>query len=612
MKPVNLHLLCLVLPCALLVLAGCTGTNTRSDGTTAEVVEITPAETAPTPEGLIREAGGTNALDAAPLLLQAAALYRDAGDLVNALQTLDRLQPATLTPGLVTSSILLRAEIAMARDLPREALALLEPGLLPPIETLERDLQVRFHLLRADAQAATGASLGSAFERIAVDPLLDSSLQRNNHDNIWHSLGSLPQDQLQALSAASADPVVTGWYDLALVAQSYSTDLDRQLIELQRWRNSWASHPAALVMPPQMELIETLARERPRRIALLLPLDNSAGTIVRDAFMSAYFSLQELGGQVPTVKIYDTANVSDIRPLHQQARAEGAELIIGPLLKQHVAQLQGELDLGVPTLALNNVEGLAPASPLLYQFALSPEEESRQLAAKAWQDNQRRVAILGPADESAGDTAIRKRDSFRAEWERLGGRVVALNSYREDYTDSISNMLLLNESGERQRRLSQLLGRTVVAELRRRQDIDFIYLVAQPASARQIVPSLAYLYAGDIPVYASQDLYAGSARQTDDRDLNGVLFGESPWLLNNTSETSRVRQLFPMNTAQNLRLQAFGIDAFRLYPRLRLLESATDASIPGASGLLRLGDNRNIVRELSWATITDGLIRPQP
>jgi outer membrane PBP1 activator LpoA protein len=126
------------------------------------------------------------------------------------------------------------------------------------------------------------------------------------------------------------------------------------------------------------------------------------------------------------------------------------------------------------------------------------------------------------------------------------------------------------------------------------------------------VPSLAYLYAGDIPVYASQDMYSGTARQTDDRDLNGVVFGESPWLLNNSADVSGVRQLFPMNTAQNLRLQAFGIDAFRLYPRLRLLESAADASIPGASGLLKLGDNRNIVRALSWATIADGLIRPHP
>ena len=73
-------------------------------------------------------------------------------------------------------------------------------------------------------------------------------------------------------------------------------------------------------------------------------------------------------------------------------------------------------------------------------------------------DNFRRVAILGPADEGINDSAARKRDSFRTEWERLGGRVVAQNSYFEDYTDRLSNMLLLNESGERQRGLSQLLG----------------------------------------------------------------------------------------------------------------------------------------------------------
>ena len=612
MKPTNLHLLRLLLSCALLTLAGCTGTNTRSDDPAAAVVEIAPTNTAPTAADLILEAGRLSPLEAAPLLLQAAALYLDQSDLVNALETLDRIDSAVLTPTLSARMLLQRAEIAMARDLPREALTLLQTGLLPPLETLDPELQVRVRLLRANAQESTGAVLGSALERIEVDALLEPGQQRSNHDNIWHALGSLPQSQLQALSAAAVDTVVTGWYDLALVAQSYNTDLDRQLIELQRWRNAWPTHPAALVMPPQMELIETLARERPRHIALLLPLDNSAGTIVRDAFLSAYFSLQELGGQVPTVKVYDTANVSDIRPLHQQARQEGAELIIGPLLKQHVAQLQGETDIGVPTLALNNVEGLAPASSQLYQFALSPEDESRQLATKAWQDNFRRVAILGPADEGINDSAARKRDSFRIEWERLGGRVVAQNSYFEDYTDSISDMLLLKESGERQRGLSQLLGRTVVAELRRRQDIDLIYLVAQPASARQIVPSLAYLYAGDIPVYASQDMYSGTARQTDDRDLNGVVFGESPWLLNNSADVSGVRQLFPMNTAQNLRLQAFGIDAFRLYPRLRLLESAADASIPGASGLLKLGDNRNIVRALSWATIADGLIRPQP
>lgn len=600
------------LPAVVFLLTACAGTGTREADSIDTSPEVAPVDVAPTPAALLAEAASRNAAEAAPLLLQAAMLYRDGGDLTESLRVLDRIEPSVLTSPLSAAISLLRAEIAMARDLPREAVTLLQADRLPAADALDPVLRVRILALRADAQAATGATLASTVSRIELDPLLSGMAQRENHDRIWHALASLPQNQLQALAASSDDIIARGWYALALAAQSYSTDLDRQLVELQRWRSEWPTHPAALVMPPQMELIETLARERPRRIALLLPLDNTAGTIVRDAFMSAYFSLQELGGQVPAVKIYNTANVGDIRPLHQQARQEGAELIIGPLLKQHVAQLHPEADLGVPTLALNNVEGQAPASPLLYQFALSPEDEARQLAARAWQDGHRRVAILGPVDGSGSDSALRKRDSFRAEWERLGGSVVALNSYREDYTDSISNMLLLSESAERQRRLSQLLGRTAVAELRRRQDIDFIYLVAQPAPARQIVPSLAYLYAGDIPVYASQDIYSGTARQTDDRDLNGVIFGESPWLLESASDVSRARQLFPVGSASNLRLQAFGIDAFRLYPRLRLLESAADSSIPGTSGLLKLGSNRNITRELGWATISDGLIRRLP
>ena len=43
---------------------------------------------------------------------------------------------------------------------------------------------------------------------------------------------------------------------------------------------------------------------------------------------------------------------------------------------------------------------------------------------------------------------------------------------------------------------------------------------------------------------------------------------------------------------------------------LRLLESGANAQIPGVSGVLKLGPNRNIERELSWATVTDGLVRP--
>jgi uncharacterized protein len=595
----------------MLVLASCSGVAPQQSRPLPPVSDIAPTAVPITAPDLVARAKTVTPTEAVSLLLQAATMQRDQGDLVGAADTLKGIFAAALTPTFKAEVAVLQAELAMARSLPKEALSVLQVNGLPAPETLAPALQIRYHQVRATAQEANGAVLVSALERIALDHLLPSGDQRLNHDRIWQALATIPNTQLQTLAAAATDPEIRGWYDLAFVARSYSSDMDRQLLELQRWRSSWPTHPAATVLPPQMELLATLARERPRQVALLLPLGSNAGIVVRDAFMSAYFNLQELGGQVPLIKLYDTTTVDDIRPLHLQARQEGAQVIIGPLSKAHISQLQSGIELGVPTLALNNVEGQGISSPLLYQFALSPEDEARQLAERAWQQGLRYVAIIGPNEEGTNDVFFRKRQSFQQAWERLGGTVVALDHYRENYTDSISSMLLLNESSARAKHLEQLLGRPLITEQRRRQDIDFILLLGSPTAARQIVPSLAYLYAGDIPVYATQDIYAGIANPTNDRDLNGIIFGESPWLLGEVADLNRTRQYFPVNGAQALRLQAFGIDAFRLYPRLRLLESNAKAQIPGASGTLKLSDNHNIIRELKWATIRDGVIAPQ-
>ena len=166
----------------------------------------------------------------------------------------------------------------------------------------------------------------------------------------------------------------------------------------------------------------------------------------------------------------------------------------------------------------------------------------------------------------------------------------------------------IDESEARKDRLADLINEDVAFTQRRRQDIDFIFLIAEPGPARQINPTLAYLYAGDIPVHASQDVYSGIPRPLVDNDLNGILFGDSPWLLNFNDELkTKATSLFPQTNALTLRLQAFGIDAFRLYPRLRQLEDVPDSQIYGATGLLKLGANRNIIRELNWAKVADGL-----
>jgi outer membrane PBP1 activator LpoA protein len=107
-------------------------------------------------------------------------------------------------------------------------------------------------------------------------------------------------------------------------------------------------------------------------------------------------------------------------------------------------------------------------------------------------------------------------------------------------------------------------------------------------------------------------VYSGLPRPVEDKDINGVTFGESPWLLHEEdSGITQTRDLFPMNTAQNMRLQAFGMDAFTLYPRLLLLENSSTTKIPGATGMLMLGPNNNIDRELIWVLIRNGLAQAE-
>lgn len=594
-----------------LLVAGCgsTGQPTRTRQPTTVETEARP-ELSPV-DDLLARAARADAVEAAGYFLQAARYLWNEGDIAGTEEILGFIQTDELDSIRMEGIRLLQAEVAAARDDQARVAALLNEENFPTLERLSDEQRIRFVELRATALAARGDLEEAITERIRLAPRLSPEQQVANHDALWQALKAMPGTQLDFVASTTDDYEEQGWYRLAQIAAMWSNDPDRQLLELRRWRNDWQRHPAVRVPPSEIALSEIVAQERPQRIALLLPLQLAPGAIVRDAFMSAYFNLLAIGGQVPEVRFYDTGtNVDNIVALHRQARADGAQMVIGPLLKPQVAALQQEADLGVPTLALNNNEGLATNAPQLYQFSLSPESEARQVARKAWNDGQRNAAILSPLDMAGNEVLIRKRESFIAEWQRLGGRVVAQDGYRDNYTETISEMLDLDASNARMASLRALIGRPVLFVQRRRQDIDFIYLLAEPGPARQIVPSLAYLYAGDIPVYAGQDLYSGVARPLEDRDLNGVTFGESPWLLSAAdTDASRMRELFPATTATNMRLQAFGVDAFRLYPRLRLLESSPEARMPGATGTLRLGANRTVESELVWATVTEGLVQ---
>lgn len=541
------------------------------------------------------------------LLYQAALLLNSLDRRNDAILLLDSLETAPLPLELATDIQFLHGRLLAESDQTEAALELLTDPRLQQLPRLPDNKQMSIHLFRGEIYADTGMFLESAQERILADKLLPLRMVPLNHEQIWNALIALDTEQLRALADQERRYEFQGWYELGIIGKAYQYNLDRQLVALENWRRAWARHPAATYMPQSLQLVETMAAERPATLALLLPLDSVAGTVIRDGFMSAYYDVLSIGGKVPEVLLYDTSASNDILALYDQAVEDGAEMVIGPLQKPQVAQLHRERNLPVPTLALNNVEGSEPLSDVLFQFALSPENEAVQVAEKAWADGHRYAALLTPA-MTFDDFYQRKRDSFVNHWLALGGQIVAMEEYQDDYTGIVETLLDIDDSEARRDSLSDLIDEDLEYVQRRRQDIDFIFLIAEPGPARQINPTLAYLFAGDIPVYASQDVYSGIPRPLVDNDLNGILFGDSPWLLGfNDDLKANATTLFPQSNALNLRLQAFGIDAFRLYPRLKQLREVPDSQIYGATGLLRLGENHNIIRELSWARVQEGV-----
>ena len=594
----------------LLILTACTSTSVPDQ---ADFESAMPTSQLEGDEEMLQALLARGSLAESPqkqqLLYQAALVLGNLKRDEEALQLLETLDTDDIPLPLATNILLQQARLYADLGRSDSALQTLTTARLEQLPRLDNATQMSIRLYRAELYSESGRFLESAIERILVDHLLPLNMVPLNHEQIWNALTALEARRLGELAQTDRRFEFQGWFELAVIGKAYQYNLDRKVVELGRWRNSWNRHPAAVYMPQAMQLVETMAQERPDTIALLLPLDSVSGTVIRDGFLSAYYDVMQFGGKVPKLLFYNTSNSTDILQDYNQAISNGAQMIIGPLGKQHVARLHNESSLPVPTLALNNVEGSRPYSNKLYQFALSPENEAVQIAERAWHDGHRYAAILSPAP--SGDNFYqRKRDSFIDHWLSLGGQIVTQEVYRQDYTGIVETLLNIDESEARKNSLERLINEDLAFTQRRRQDIDFIFLIAQPGPARQINPTLAYLYAGDIPVYASQDVYSGIPRPLEDNDLNGIIFGDSPWLLNFNDELkTKATNLFPQNNALTLRLQAFGIDAFRLYPRLRQLEDIPDSQIYGATGLLKLGDNRNIIRELNWAKVSEGLAR---
>lgn len=470
---------------------------------------------------------------------------------------------------------------------------------------------IRAAHLKAKAYELQGQYSKSAIQLVNITHLLSNTASVPNQEKIWSLLMRASLEQIDtSISRQSHSATVSGWLELALLVKQHRNNLDRQLASLGTWRQLWSDHPAATALPNELRLLEAVAQQRPDKITLLLPLSGanaSAGRAIRDGFLAAYYTALGEQGHTPSISILDTSVASDFLPLYEQVIADKPDLIIGPLEKEKVQQLQTLTTIEVPTLALNygfpNI-----STPNLFQFGLAAEDEARQVAQQAWQDGHRYALVLAPDTDWGKRTAA----AFTLEWQNLRGTLLETQLYplAREYSDTIRRLLNIDQSEARAERIRKLAGTSVNFTPRRRKDVDFIFIVATPEEARQIKPTLAFHYAGAVPVYATSHIYSGMNAPLLDRDLDGILFCETPWMLKPQDQTLRaaVAQSWPATANRYGRLYALGADSYRLASRLKQFELASSSQLQGTTGLLSMTTPGYIHRTLSWAKIRRGKI----
>lgn len=515
-----------------------------------------------------------------------------------------------LAPELRSRLAMTQARIANSQDDPQSALEFLtETSALN-----SNNMSPQFRQLLGNTYLTLGrpADAFRVYIENTEESMTDESIQ-SFHDLAWNALAAIDDIELSSLANSASNYSSRGWIELAKAVADQELSIKGQLDSVQQWRRVWSSHDASRILPLALIALQQNWEQRPRQVALLLPLQEQAGRAIQEGFLSAYYQSIDANRGAPIIKFYDSSDVTNIYPIYDEAVDDGADLVIGPLDKELVNQLHRVPNLPVPTLALNYTDDDSFSGPdNFFQFGLAPENEIEQAALLATNAGFKNAAVITPS----GSDYLRLNSLFENAWTATGGTVVSKSTFDSDsdYAEIIKQSMAIDASEARADKIEALLPRDRIEFIpRRRQDIDFIYLIANPRQGRQIRPTLAFYFAESLPVIAYPSIYDGSDNADINSDLNGIIFLDAPWLLQQSdSFKDLVSNSFRRAAGPLERLRAMGIDSFRLHDRLTQFTSSEINALGGATGLLTMNSDREIQRQLLAARFLEGLPQTLP
>lgn len=323
----------------------------------------------------------------------------------------------------------------------------------------------------------------------------------------------------------------------------------------------------------------------PVKLAVLLPLSGDLATAaapVRDGLLAGYYGERR---RRPDLQFYDTS-VGGAIAAYQRAVAEGADQVLGPLGREEVDAVFRQTRPTVPMLALNRAS-TPPANAGSY--ALAPEDDGTGAANFLASRNALRVLVLSSGD----DNARRAVAAFEKRLQELGGSVVQM----------------LAVVGDKPADMTALMQGAV----QREGGVDAVFLALRGPQARLVAPQVAAAGLSGRPRVATSQLLSGTGKASEDAALDGIAFPSDAWSVTGVPglpSAATTAQSLPTARGAAGRLFAFGYDAWLLTAYLEHLAQHGDASIPGASGTLRMDAEGNVLRAPAWSTFSSGYVVP--
>jgi len=483
-----------------------------------------------------------------------------------------------------------QAQLALNDGNYRETLRILPQRVTNlPIELGNKILSARM-----SAAQSSDDKLALVQELVLQEPNLKQQHEiRLNHHRIWSHAQKIPSYQLDQGRKKINHAVLKNWLDLAFINRTSKNNRQEMQTKLSSWLQRNPTHPgiikakqllsagsSATVTPylgggkpvkTEQPPSTTISKPSKKQIAVLLPLSgklSSIGNTLLQGIQQAH-KAQANGSELNT---YDTASDS-IDNLYQSAINNGASFIIGPFQKNNIANV-AEKKPTVPTLALNYIPDSAEVN--FYQFGLSPADEAVQMAQFALNQGQKRVVILTP-DSSWGK---RLQDASRIAVIERAGKVVIM----ENYPNSAVNYISLTQA---------------LAE--RSSEFDAILMAASPTQARRLYPELRKGMP-NTPIYASSHVFSGLINAENDKALDGLIFTETPWVLDSIQNNLSTKTDFP-------RIHAMGMDAFVISSQIDKLKSFGNV-LNGKTGGIHLSQDGSLHRSLRWARFKNGIPVP--